>query len=58
MIILTPKNAIFERFWPLSKFHFPACSTLIETQKQKLVTERELFVDCGGHPNLAPLFYA
>ena len=23
------KNVIFERFLPLSKFHFPACSTLI-----------------------------
>ena len=22
------KNIIFERFLPLSKFHFPACSTL------------------------------
>ena len=29
MIILRPKNVIFERFWPLSKFHFPACSTLV-----------------------------
>ena len=28
MIILRPKNVTFERFWPLSKFHFPACSTL------------------------------
>ena len=28
MIILRPKNVIFERFWPFSKFHFPACSTL------------------------------
>ena len=25
------QNIIFERFWPLSKFHFPACSTLIIT---------------------------
>ena len=31
MIILRPKNVIFERFRPLSKFHFPACSTLIIT---------------------------
>ena len=29
MIILRAKNVIFERFWPLSKFHFPACSTLL-----------------------------
>ena len=29
MIILRPKNVIFECFWPFSKFHFPACSTLI-----------------------------
>ena len=28
MIILKPKNVIFERFWPLSKLHFPASSTL------------------------------
>ena len=28
MIILRPKNVIFERFWPLSKLHFSACSTL------------------------------
>ena len=28
MIILRPKNVIFERFWPLSKFHFSAYSTL------------------------------
>ena len=28
MIILRPKNIILGRFWPLSKFHFPACSTL------------------------------
>ena len=28
IIILRPKNVIFERFWPFSKFHFPACSTL------------------------------
>ena len=28
MIILRPKNVIFERFWPLSKFDFLACSTL------------------------------
>ena len=28
MIILTPKNVIFDRFWPVSTFHFPACSTL------------------------------
>ena len=31
MIILRPKNVIFERFWQLSKFHFPACSTLHTT---------------------------
>ena len=24
--------SVFERFWPLSKFHFPACSTLLITQ--------------------------
>ena len=29
MIILRPKNVIFERLWLLSKFHFPACSTLV-----------------------------
>ena len=29
MIILRPKNVNFERFWPPSKFHFPACSTLL-----------------------------
>ena len=23
------QNVIFERLWPLSKFHFPACSTLM-----------------------------
>ena len=28
MIILRPKNVTFDRFRPLSKFHFPACSTL------------------------------
>ena len=28
MITLRPKNVIFERFWPVSKFYFPACSTL------------------------------
>ena len=33
MIISRPKNVIFERFWPLSKFHFPACSTLNITFK-------------------------
>ena len=27
------QNVIFERFWPISKFHFPACSTLVTTQK-------------------------
>ena len=32
MIILKPKNVIFERFWPLSKFYFPACSTLDMSQ--------------------------
>ena len=26
---LRPKNVIFERFWPFSKFHFLACSTLV-----------------------------
>jgi len=29
MIILRPKNVIFEPFWPFSKFHFPACATLM-----------------------------
>ena len=29
MIILRPKKVIFERFWPFSKFHLPACSTLV-----------------------------
>ena len=29
MIIWRPKNVIFERFWPFSKFHFPACNTLV-----------------------------
>ena len=24
-----PKNVIFERFWPVSKFHSPACNTLV-----------------------------
>ena len=33
MIILRPKNVIFERFWPLSKFHFPACSTLVINER-------------------------
>ena len=33
MIILRLKNVIFERFWPLSKFHFPACSTLPITRR-------------------------
>ena len=28
MIILRRENVIFERVCPLSKFHFPACSTL------------------------------
>ena len=28
MIIFRHKNDHFERFWPFSKFHFPACSTL------------------------------
>ena len=28
MIILRHKNVILERFWPLLKFHFLACSTL------------------------------
>ena len=28
MIIKRPKNLIFKRFGSLSKFHFPACSTL------------------------------
>ena len=32
MIILRPKNVIFERFWIFPKFHFPACSTLIIVQ--------------------------
>ena len=32
MIILRPKNIIFEGFWPLSKFHFTACSTLSMNQ--------------------------
>jgi len=32
MIILRPKNVIFDRFWPLSKCHFPAGSTLIMSQ--------------------------
>ena len=31
MIILRPKNVFFERFGPLSKFHFPGCSTLSMT---------------------------
>ena len=31
MIILRLKNVIIECFWPLSKFHFPACSTLVMT---------------------------
>ena len=31
MIILRPKYVIFERFWPFTKFHFPACSTLYIT---------------------------
>ena len=29
MIILRPKTVIFEGFWPVSKFHFSACSTLV-----------------------------
>ena len=26
------QNCHFERFWPLSEFHFPACSTLFITR--------------------------
>ena len=37
MVILIPKNVIFERFWPLSKLHFPACSTLNRTQKRPTI---------------------
>ena len=29
MIILRQENVIFEPFWPFSKFHFPACATLL-----------------------------
>ena len=32
-VILRPKNVIFERFWHLSKFHFPACNTLVIIDK-------------------------
>ena len=32
MIILRPKNVNFPRFWPFSKFHFSACSTLIMSE--------------------------
>ena len=38
MIILRPKNVIFKRFWPLSKFHFPACSTLDIYHKWQIIT--------------------
>ena len=30
------KNVIFDRFWPVSKFYFPACSTLIMFQTWKI----------------------
>ena len=35
MIILRPKNVIFERFRPLSKFYFPACSTLLMMKSER-----------------------
>ena len=35
MILLRPENVIFERFWPLSKFNFLACSTLVMSHLQK-----------------------
>ena len=38
MIILRPKNVIFERFWPLSKLYFSACSTLPMLQSDILKT--------------------
>ena len=37
MNILRPKNVIYERIWPLSKFHFPACSTLNITNSILLI---------------------
>ena len=46
MIILRPKNVNFERFWPLSKFHFPACSTLA-------MTHFFYFYDEGDSENVA-----
>ena len=42
MIILRPKKVIFERFWLFSKYHFPACSTLVITTFQF-----ELRIDWG-----------
>ena len=32
--ISRPKNVIFERFKHLSKFHFPACTTLVMTHEE------------------------
>ena len=41
MIILRPKNVIFERFWPFSKFHFPACTILFIINKIELLSSDE-----------------
>ena len=48
MIILRLKNVIFERFWPFSKFHFSACSTLIMTQLSKKKTIYNLITRLFG----------
>ena len=43
MIILRPKNVIFERFWPLSKFYFPAYRTLHIMHEFATVNYGDLF---------------
>ena len=48
MIIFRLKNVIFESFWPLPKFHFPACSTLDMTKK------KDKYLDGGKGSSLVP----
>ena len=51
MIILRPKNIIFERFGPLSKF--PACSTLLITYNGAVLVYRIMH----GIPNALLINY-
>ena len=46
--IFWPKNVIFQRFWPLSKFSFPACTTLITSHVELNLMELNVLMSLSN----------